>query len=71
MPGHREHKDPLSLSIPSHHWHIVRVKVQIKTRRWCTAARIRHEVLTQRGVEPCRQVMRLLTRLRTGGPPVS
>eukprot|EP00731_Ephydatia_muelleri_P033476 Em0030g33a len=71
-PGHREHEEPLAVSIPSHYWMEICSSLGSKCRsRPGPVARMQHEVLTQRAAEPCRQVMMLPTTKRTGGPLVS
>ena len=71
-PGHREHEEPLAVSIPSHHWMEICSSLRSRCRsRPGPVARMQHEVLTQRAAEPCRQVMMLPTTKRTGGPLVS
>ena len=72
MPEHKEHEEPLAVSIPSHHWmkfaaHKGQSAGQDQENVWLVA-RMQHEVLTQRAAAPWRQVMMLQTTMRTGGP---
>ena len=67
-PVHKEHEEPLAVSIPSHHWMESLVS---KFSQDLEGVRMQHEVLTQRAAEPCQQVMMLSTTMRTGGPLVS
>eukprot|EP00731_Ephydatia_muelleri_P036652 Em0298g6a len=70
-PGHKEHEEPLAISIPSHYWMENYSSLGSKFRSRLPVARMQHEVLTQRAAKPCQQVMMLSTIMRTGGPLVS
>ena len=51
-PGHREHDEPLAVSIPSHHWMEIcsslGSRCRLRPGEGVTVARMQHEVLTQR-----------------------
>eukprot|EP00731_Ephydatia_muelleri_P018315 Em0011g355a len=62
-PGHKEHEEPLAMSIPNH-WMENYSSLGSKFRS--RLGGMQHEVLTQRAAKPCQQVMMLSTTMRTG-----
>ena len=66
VPGHKEHEEPLPVSIPSHHWMENYSSLGSKFRSRLGGVSSSQDVLTQRAAKPCQQVMMLSRTMRTG-----